>query len=85
MRIMIFSLRDSKMAAFMQPFFAPTEAVALRLCSDLVNQADKQNQVALHPDDFELFQLGEWDDASGALTSLEHARAVVPCSSLVRA
>lgn len=65
----IFSVFDSKLAVFMTPFFAKNVAVALRSFSDLV--ADSRSVVAQHPDDFFLYQLGEFDEDSGHITSCE--------------
>lgn len=78
----IFALRDGKLQAFMPPFFAQTEAVACRMVSDVVN-GDKNNNVASHPEDFELFVIGTFSDSDGTLVPMA-PRPVVQCSNLVR-
>ena len=78
----IFALRDGKLQAFMPPFFAQTEAVACRMVADVVN-GEKNNNVASHPEDFELFVIGTFSDADGTVVPMA-PRPVVQCSNLVR-
>jgi len=76
----VFSLRDAKLSGFSRPFFAQTEAQAVRMVQDLVNSG-QQDDVCKHPDDFELWCLGSFDDEFGELVS--DVKAVILCSSLV--
>ena len=64
MNLRVYSLRDSKVLSFAPPFCCQTEAQAIRMVGDLIN-GDLQSPVAKHPDDFELFFLGVWDDDTG--------------------
>lgn len=59
----VFTVYDSKMEAYMQPFFQISKGQALRTFTDLVN--DPNTQFHKHPEDFTLFQLAEYDDATG--------------------
>lgn len=63
MILRVFSIRDDKVAAYAQPWYAPTRGAALRMFADLVN--DDQSAVAKHPEDYTLFELGSYDDATG--------------------
>lgn len=65
MKQVIVAVRDSAMGSFARPFFVPTVAVAVRSFTDEVNRVDPQNQMNVHPEDFELHQLGEFDEESG--------------------
>lgn len=56
------SIFDSKVEAFMQPFFVPARGAALRMFADLVE--DSQTAVSKHPADFTLFELGSYDDSN---------------------
>lgn len=62
----VFAVYDSKIGSFMAPFFMPTKGHALRAFENLVN--DPNTTVCKYPSDFTLFELGEFDDQSGALT-----------------
>lgn len=63
--VALFALFDSKAAAFLPVFSAPTKAFAIRLVTDMVN--DPQQQVAKHPDDYSLFQLGVMNMDDGVI------------------
>jgi len=65
MRYKIFSVRDRAIDAFGQPFYAASVGGAIRGFSDEINRAHENNQLHKHPDDFDLYQLGEFDDATG--------------------
>lgn len=67
MIISVFAIYDSKSEAFMQPFFMQTKGAALRAFSDTVQ--DPSTSFNKHPADFTLFQIGEYDDSSGKLSS----------------
>lgn len=59
----IFCVRDSAVEAFMQPFFAPTNAAAIRSLTQAVN--DPNHEFSKHSKDYALYHLGDFDDASG--------------------
>lgn len=65
MKIQIFAVRDSALKAFAQPMFMPTIGVALRMFTDEVNRQDPNNALNKHPEDYELYHLGEFDDELG--------------------
>lgn len=56
----MFSIFDSKAAAYGTPFFVPREAAAIRAFSDLAN--NKESSVGLHPEDYTLYHIGDFDD-----------------------
>lgn len=63
MLLQVFSIYDSKVEAYLQPFFAPTKGAAIRYFSDAI--ADPQHQFFKHCEDFTLFHLGSYDDSGG--------------------
>lgn len=69
MKLKIYSVYDAKLEAYMQPFFMQTRGQALRAFTDTCN--DTNTQFSKHPEDFTLFELGEYDDESGLFTNLE--------------
>jgi len=68
MKLKVFSIFDEKAQVFSQPFFMAHNGLALRAFSDLVGE--KGTNVNKHPSDFKLYNIGFYDDVSGALESL---------------
>lgn len=66
MRYKVLSVRDRATDVFSQPFFAASVGAAVRGFSDEVNRAADNNQLYKHPEDFDLYLLGEFDDATGS-------------------
>jgi len=60
MMLKIFSVFDSKVGAYMSPFFMRSTGEAVRAFTQAVS--DKDTQFCKHPEDYTLFELGEWDD-----------------------
>jgi len=68
MKLKIFSIYDSKVEAYKQPIFMRNRGEAVRGIMEC--QAQNDHPFAKYPADFTLFELGEYDDSSGLLTSL---------------
>lgn len=64
----VYSVYDSKSSLFGSPFFIPSEPQARRAFSDVVN--DSSTIVSRHPSDFILYQIGEFDESVGLLSSI---------------
>lgn len=60
-KFMVCCVRDDAVNAFMQPFFAKSVNEARRSFGDAC--LDGKMEFGKHPDDYDLFCLGEWDDA----------------------
>jgi len=65
MKMTVVSIKDRAADAFGRPFFVPSVGVAIRSFQDEVNRASEDNQMFHHSDDFDLFELGVFDDANG--------------------
>jgi hypothetical protein len=63
----ILSVKDTAAQAFGRPMFVPTAALAVRSFRDEVNRSDANNEMFKHPDDFELYELGSFDDSTGLI------------------
>lgn len=74
----VMSVYDSAAQLFGQPFYVPAVAAAVRSVRDETNRAAADNALFQHPEDFELFHIGDFDDVSGLLT------AVSPCVRIAR-
>lgn len=68
MILKVYALIDLKAGNYGTPFFCASNGLAIRMFSDLVR--DPKTTLSRHPDDFQLFCLGEFDDNSGELISL---------------
>lgn len=62
MRYKICVIRDRALDAFGVPVFVASKGQAIRSFSDEVNRVDPNNSLNKHPEDFEMFYLGEYDD-----------------------
>lgn len=69
MILKIFAVHDSAVMAYMQPFFLRARGEAIRAFEGLVN--DPNTAVNKKPSDYTLFELGEFDDSKGLVTSSE--------------
>jgi len=67
MKMIIASIKDRAADAYARPFFVQTDNVAIRSFMDEVNRADKDNPLYNHPDDYDLFSLGVFDDNSAII------------------
>lgn len=76
-----YSLQDVKALQYHPPFFASTDAAAVRMVQDLVN--DLQTMVGKHPADFKLYCVGTYDDANGHFEPVYPLNHVIDAVSLV--
>lgn len=59
----VFSIYDCKADAFLQPFFSPTAATALRGFEKAAQ--DEATDFHRFAGDYTLFEIGEWDQSKG--------------------
>lgn len=69
MKFIVCSVRDRQVDSFAQPMFFVAMGQAIRSFSDAVNGNDKSSNLCLHPDDFDLYQLGIYDDEEGSFVN----------------
>lgn len=81
MKVQLFSIYDSKVEAYLQPFFMQNSAQAQRSFSDLVN--DKTHAFGKHPEDYTLFEIGSWEDSNCKFNLFETPRSLVVGHELV--
>lgn len=55
----VFTVYDSKAEIYLNPFLMKNKAEALRAFIDIAN--DPTTQIGKHPEDFTLFEIGEFD------------------------
>ena len=69
MKHKVFTTYDSKVGAYLQPFVMRSRGEAMRAFESICN--DGKSQFCLHPDDFTLFEIGEYDELSGNIVPHE--------------
>jgi hypothetical protein len=67
MKDIIFTVYDSKSEAYLQPWFVPTAAVAIRAFTDCCK--NPEHNFGQHPEDYHLYQVGVWDRLKGTVTA----------------
>jgi hypothetical protein len=73
----IVSVKDLAAEAFGRPMYLQSLGVAIRSFTDEVNREDKDNQLFNHPDDFDLYELGLFDDSLGRYQLRENPTVIV--------
>jgi len=81
MRTRVYSLRDRKAAVFGRPVFTASFGSLVRELTDAVREG--QDMLGKHPGDFELYELGWFDDEKGTFDLLKLPDLVLQCGSLV--
>jgi len=83
MKLKAYSIYDKAAAAYNTPFFMHYKALAIRAFQDNVNSTD-ENNIAKHPEQFTLFEVGEYDDSTGVFTPTEKPELVSTALELVQ-
>lgn len=78
------SIYDKAAAAYMRPWFAQAQGVAIRQFTDEVNRSAQDNPLWMHPADYDLYLLGTWDDATGEFTLLAKPELVLNGRQVVK-
>lgn len=70
----LYAIRDVKAQLFSPPIQARTDIDALRVFEAF--KRDPKHPICLYPDDFQLYLIGQFNDASGQLVQTEVAQLV---------
>lgn len=65
----IYAVKDLAVQAYGTPFFVRAKGEALRSFQDEANKKDGNSAIAQHPEDYELYYIGDYDDMTGELTA----------------
>lgn len=85
MRKFIVVVRDIKANLYFNPMFFQSLGQAERSFRDEVNRPAEGNTLAAHPQDFELFQVGTFDDETCSFDLLDKPLQIVHGSACVKA
>lgn len=81
---LLLAIYDNKAEVYFAPFVAATMGAAYRNLADEVNKkGDPSNMLASHPGDFELCDLGSYDDETGYIEVHKSPKMICKLSDLV--
>lgn len=76
----IYSIFDDKAKIYNKPFHQLNAAVMHRTCMDLLQ--DEQTEIFKHPEDFIVYELGDYDDVKGEYELIKGKRIMFRFSEL---
>jgi len=82
MKLRLMAFYDQAAAAYLAPFAAATQAVALRQVHELPNK-DPSHDFVKYSDQFTLFDLGSFDNETGKVESAEGPVSLGTCQSII--
>lgn len=82
MKLML-ALYDKKQEQFLLPFFVPTLGVAYRSIQDEISRGGEGNMLAAHPGDFQIFEIGVFDEDTGHFATGSIPRMVCEVGQLL--
>lgn len=82
MKAIIFAVKDNAVQSFQMPQFVVHIGGAVRWFTDQVN--NPETPYYKHPEDYDLYELGDYDDQDGMLTRKPKAELIVRGKDLVR-
>lgn len=66
MKMIVLAVRDRAADAFGRPFYNFNRGSAIRNFGDEINRQHEENPMASHSEDFDLYELGEFNDNDGS-------------------
>lgn len=79
----IFCIKDRAVQTFGEPMAMPSQQHAIRWFKDLVNSDPAQSAIARHPDDYDLYYIGEYNDDAAEMIEQEPIELAVRGKDLV--
>lgn len=64
MKYYVLAMKDRAADVFAVPMFVVNKGSAVRSFGDEINRSDEKNQLYKHPEDFDLYELGEYEDST---------------------
>lgn len=79
--LQMFSVFDVKAEVYSQPITAPTINTMGRILGDVLSEG--KHAYAIHPEDYVLFHLGEFDDSTGQVDLLVAPNSLFSLKTLI--
>jgi hypothetical protein len=83
MKMVVMSVFDVASGVFARPIFVASVGSGVRMFSDEANRKAEDNVMFRHPTDFQLFELGSFDDNAGTFELLDRPMRRAVASDLV--
>lgn len=83
-KMQVVAVRDRAIDAYMQPWFVVSIGQAIRAFADEINRRATDNPLSAHPEDYDLYHLGEFDQERGVFKTEEGPRQVAVGKEQVR-
>lgn len=80
MILKIYTIFDRKAVAHHQPFYARSDAEAMRMIMESMHGG--QSKLSQWPDDYHLYGLGKFDDQTGEIVGCDHPEPVASVKEL---
>lgn len=74
MKLMVYTVHDKAVNAYLQPFFCRSKGEAIRSFTEACS--DGKSNFGKYPLDYTLVELGDYDDVTGLFSSREPMRVV---------
>jgi len=74
MILQLVCVHDRAADAFTRPVFVPAIGQAIRSFQDEINRNAPENEMFRHPEDFDLYHVGSFDDNTGILQRLDEPK-----------
>lgn len=84
MKLFCMAVRDRAANVFGTPYFTLQIGAAVRGFSQEINRAAADNMLYSHPEDFDLYVIGEYEDAEAELTPCKPRQVAVGKDCAVR-
>lgn len=80
----ILTVKDRAIDAYNDIFAQETTAQAVRTFTDMINSDPTRSNIARHPDDFDLYVIGHFDDQTAKISPLPQPELVVRGKDVIR-
>lgn len=80
----ILTVKDRALDIYNLPFTQTTVAQAVRGFTDEINSDPERSGIAKHPDDYDLYLIGQYDETTAELIPYETIELVVRGKDLIR-
>jgi len=84
MKLMIYSIFDNVAQVYNRPYYMVNSGMATRSFTDEVNRPSDDNPMYKHPNDYDLYLLGEFDDETGTVVTVNPVLIVKGSSVAVK-
>lgn len=73
----LFSVYDRAAESFAPPFLCPHNGIAIRGFQDAINDNRRESDISKHPDDFDLYVVGQFDSSTGRIEPIKPEKPIV--------